>query len=69
MTEELTLYIKEAVDRSSIQNLESLLLKLNGVERALVDTQDGEVKITYDTNRISSTDVEETIRQNGFYLS
>jgi copper chaperone CopZ len=69
LSEELTLYVKEAVDRGSIQNLENMLLKLNGIERALVDTEDGEVKITYDTNNISRKEVEENIQQNGFHLS
>ncbi|WP_421383883.1 heavy-metal-associated domain-containing protein [Bacillus salacetis] len=66
MAEEMTLFVKGASERGSIQDLENMLLKLNGVERALVDTEDGEVKITYDASQISRQEVEQTIQQNGY---
>nr|WP_232214207.1 hypothetical protein [Bacillus sp. SG-1] len=69
MAEELTLYVKEATERGTIQELENILLKLNGVERALVDTEDGEVKISYDGSQISRKEVEENIQQNGFSVT
>ncbi|EDL65220.1 hypothetical protein BSG1_11601 [Bacillus sp. SG-1] len=69
LAEELTLYVKEATERGTIQELENILLKLNGVERALVDTEDGEVKISYDGSQISRKEVEENIQQNGFSVT
>lgn len=69
MAEELTLYVKEATEQGTIQDLENILLKLNGVERALVDTEDGEVKISYDGSQISRKEVEENIQQNGFSVT
>lgn len=69
MAEELTLYVKEATERGTIQDLENILLKLNGVERALVDTEDGEVKISYDGSQISRKEVEVNIQQNGFSVT
>ncbi|TYS14977.1 heavy-metal-associated domain-containing protein [Rossellomorea vietnamensis] len=63
--DEMTLRVKEATDRTAIQNLENALLSLDGIERALVDTGDGEVKITYNNDKISRMEVEEIIQQNG----
>jgi cation transport ATPase len=69
LAEELTLYVKEATERGSIQDLENILLKMNGVERALVDTEDGEVKITYNANQISRQELEENIHQKGYHVT
>lgn len=65
---EMTLRVKEATDRAAIQNLENALLSLDGIERALVDTEDGEVKITYNSDKISRVEVEEIIQQNGLHV-
>ncbi|WP_409253119.1 heavy-metal-associated domain-containing protein [Bacillus sp. SCS-153A] len=69
MAEEYTLYVKEATERGTIQELENILLEMDGVERALVDTEDGEVKISYDESRLSRQEVVETIQQNGFQVT
>lgn len=66
--DEMTLRVKEATDRAAIQNLENALLSLDGIERALVDTGDGEVKITYNSDKISRVEVEEIIQQNGLHV-
>jgi hypothetical protein len=66
--DEMTLRVKEATDRTAIQNLENALLSLDGIERALVDTGDGEVKITYNSDKISRVEVEEIIQQNGLHV-
>ncbi|MGD6966069.1 heavy-metal-associated domain-containing protein [Rossellomorea vietnamensis] len=66
--DEMTLRVKEATDRTAIQNLENALLSLDGIERALVDTGDGEVKITYNNDKISRMEVEEIIQQNGLHV-
>ncbi|TYR75782.1 heavy-metal-associated domain-containing protein [Rossellomorea vietnamensis] len=66
--DEMTLRVKEATDRAAIQNLENALLSLDGIERALVDTGDGEVKITYNSDKISRGEVAEIIQQNGLHV-
>ncbi|WP_456272105.1 cation transporter [Bacillus sp. AK031] len=66
--EEMTLYVKEATNRASIQTLETALLDLNGIERALVDTAVGEVKVTYDQAKITPHEVEQKIQQLGMHL-
>ncbi|WP_113929625.1 heavy metal-associated domain-containing protein [Bacillus sp. P14.5] len=66
--DEMTLRVKEATDRATIQELENSLLSLEGIERALIDTEDGEVKITYNSEQISRREVEEIIQQNGLQV-
>ena len=66
--DELTLYVEVANDSESIQQLESLLMKMNGLERALVDTDDGEVKITYNQQILSQKEIVNSIKNDGFNL-
>ena len=66
---EMTLYVKEATERSSIQTLETMLSDMDGIERALVDTEDGEVKVTYDGEKVSQNDIEQKIQQHGLHLN
>ncbi|MGF2615019.1 heavy-metal-associated domain-containing protein [Rossellomorea vietnamensis] len=66
--DEMTLRVKEATDRATIQELENALLSLEGIERALIDTEDGEVKITYNSHQISRAEVEQVIQENGLQL-
>ncbi|MGM0847230.1 MAG: heavy-metal-associated domain-containing protein [Bacillota bacterium] len=63
---EMTLQVSSATDIDTIQDLENILLKQEGIERALVDTENGEVKITYDGDQITFEEVERLIHQNGF---
>ena len=45
---EETIFIKQATSEKPIQAIEQCLHELNGIERVLIDTDDGEVKIEYD---------------------
>ena len=45
---EETIFIKQATSEKPIQAIEQCLHELNGVERVLIDTDDGEVKIEFD---------------------
>ncbi|MET3695936.1 copper chaperone CopZ [Bacillus oleivorans] len=65
--EDLTLFIKEATSEEPIQKLETILMGMDGVERALVDIEDGEVKITYDSNQIGQEDIVNRIKQYGLH--
>jgi len=65
----LTISVKEAINEQPIQTLESILLQIEGIERALVDTDDGEVKIKYNENQVSPERIRETVMQHGLKLS
>lgn len=39
---ETTIFVKEATTDSIIQQIEQLLNQIDGVERVLIDTEDGE---------------------------
>ncbi|WP_420489635.1 heavy-metal-associated domain-containing protein [Neobacillus vireti] len=64
----LTIYVKEAVNNQPIQSLESILSQMEGIERALVDTADGEVKIEYNETQVSPEKIRETVLQHGLNL-
>ncbi|TWE05204.1 heavy-metal-associated domain-containing protein [Neobacillus bataviensis] len=64
----LTIYVKDAVNERPIQSLESILSQMNGIERALVDTEDGEVKIEYNETQVSPEKIKETVLQHGLNL-
>lgn len=66
--DELTIFVEVANDKESIQKLESLLMQMDGVERALVDTEDGEVKITFNQQQLSQNKIVQQIKQHGFQL-
>ena len=60
---EMTVYLKETTDAQPVQSLESALATTEGIERALVDVSDGEVKIVYDENQITKESVLEKIKE------
>jgi copper chaperone CopZ len=68
MAEE-TIFVKEATSSQSIQQIEQLLNELSGIERVLIDTGDGEVKVQYDDKRISKERIILTIHQHNFHTS
>lgn len=61
-----TIYVDVANNKQAIEKLEQILLQLNGVERALVDTDDGEVKISYCETELQHEAILSTISRNGF---
>ena len=65
---DMTIFIKEATREEPILELETILLKMDGVERALVDIDDGEVKITYNENQIDGEIIKNKIQQHGLHL-
>jgi copper chaperone CopZ len=66
--ETITIFVKEAISEKPIQELESIVSTMEGVERALVDTADGEVKITFDSQQLSKEAILEKIREDGFHI-
>jgi copper chaperone CopZ len=66
---DMTLFIKEATSMIPIETLETILMQMDGIERALVDTEDGEVKITYNENQVGQEKIINKIQEHGLHLS
>ncbi|WP_224752686.1 heavy-metal-associated domain-containing protein [Metabacillus arenae] len=69
MTISKTIFIKDAGNQKEAQTVESLLTQLNGVERALVDMGDGEVKIEFYENQITFDEILQRIEQQGLTIA
>ncbi|PLR77508.1 hypothetical protein CU633_10255 [Bacillus sp. V3-13] len=65
---QMTIYVKEAVNEQPIQTLETILSQMDGIERALVDIEDGEVKITYDETQVAQEKIKTRIEQHGLHV-
>ncbi|GGB31566.1 hypothetical protein F3157_04020 [Virgibacillus dakarensis] len=65
---EVTIIVKEATSGSAIQEIEHYLNQLDGIDRVLVDTADGEVKVEYDDKKISGKRIVDSLQQHDFLL-
>ncbi|MDC3416583.1 cation transporter [Aquibacillus salsiterrae] len=61
-----TVYIRQATDKHTIQHVESILHSLRGMERVLVDTDDGEVKIEYNADITTKEEIVDLLKKNNF---
>lgn len=66
--EELTIFIKEVIDRETIQLVEKTLANNNSIERVLTDTSDGEVKVIYNEEEITPEEIKSIVTQRGLRL-
>ncbi|MDN7227690.1 hypothetical protein QWY22_16975 [Planococcus liqunii] len=64
----MTIHVKEATSATSIQEIEGLLLKMDEIERALVDVEEGGIKITYDENQVDEDQIIKRIQLQGFHI-
>ncbi|MFJ7745431.1 heavy-metal-associated domain-containing protein [Peribacillus sp. NPDC097295] len=64
-----TLYVREATTEGPILNLESILLNTDGVERAIIDVDDGEIKIEYSEDKLSPGQLVTLIEQYGLNVT
>ncbi|WP_141993807.1 hypothetical protein [Bacillus sp. B4EP4a] len=64
-----TLYVKEATSEGPILYLESILLKTEGVERAIIDVDDGEIKIDHSEDKLSPNQLITLIEQYGLNVT
>lgn len=62
----MTIYVKEATEENPIQALEAMLMGMEEIERALVDIEEGEVKITYDEAQVAEEQIIRRIQLEGF---
>ncbi|MBS4171668.1 heavy-metal-associated domain-containing protein [Bacillus sp. FJAT-49736] len=67
MTQE-TFIINKATSEESVQEIEQALSQLRGVERVLMDIDDGEVKIEFDENIISSKRILSAIQECSIHI-
>ena len=67
--ETTTLHVREATTEGPILNLESILLNTEGVERAIIDVDDGEIKIEYSEDKLSPSQLVTLIEQYGLNVS
>ncbi|CAG9610719.1 hypothetical protein NEOCIP111885_04495 [Pseudoneobacillus rhizosphaerae] len=65
---DMTIFIKEATSKQPIQAIETLLTQMNGIERALVDVEDGEVKITYNEDQVTQEKIKNRIQEHGLNI-
>ncbi|MED1203747.1 heavy-metal-associated domain-containing protein [Heyndrickxia acidicola] len=63
MAEE-TIFLSGASSVQPIQQIEQVLNQLDGIERVLVDTADGEVKVEFDEKKISRERIFITLQQH-----
>ncbi|WP_164669292.1 hypothetical protein [Virgibacillus doumboii] len=61
---EVTVFTDET--GSELQQVEQFLIQMDGIERVLADTDDGELKIEFDENTISGRRIIGTL-QNQYY--
>lgn len=64
---EVTISIKEATEGPQIQEIESILNQFDGVDRVLIDTEDGDIKIEFDNKIISKERIAITLQQYDFH--
>ncbi|WP_088105593.1 heavy-metal-associated domain-containing protein [Halalkalibacter urbisdiaboli] len=66
--QDMTIIIQEATKEQPIQTLEVTLMQMNGIERALVDMDDGEVKVSYNENEVNKDQIITHIKQHGLHV-
>lgn len=65
---EVTFFVKEATTDEIIQQIEQLLNEYDGMERVLIDTDDGEIKIHYESNIITEEQIATALMENNYVL-
>ncbi|PAD69213.1 hypothetical protein CHH83_09820 [Bacillus sp. 7586-K] len=56
-------------NRDNYRELEKFLLTIDGVERALIDVNDGDLKVEYDEDLISEENVIEELKNKGIAIN
>jgi hypothetical protein len=52
----------------SYRDIEVLLAKMNGVERALIDVNDGDLKVEFNEDAIETIKIKQEIEIRGFHI-
>ncbi|MDQ0227403.1 heavy-metal-associated domain-containing protein [Metabacillus niabensis] len=56
-------------NKDNYRELEKFLLTIDGVERALIDVNDGDLKVEYDEDLISEENVIEELKNKGIAIN
>lgn len=64
---ELTIFVNEKGE--GLQQIEQTLNQLDGIERVLGDTDDGELKIAFDDGKISGNRIISILHDHDFYIT
>ncbi|MCT2535417.1 hypothetical protein NC661_18030 [Aquibacillus koreensis] len=67
MSEE-TFYIRNVIDKETIQEIEKILNQVNGMERVLIDTDDGEVKVEFYGDKVMIEEVNRILEEHRYQV-
>ncbi|MBU8792419.1 hypothetical protein NSA56_13205 [Oceanobacillus caeni] len=65
---EITLFVKEATTGQVIQQIEQILNEYDGMERVLIDTEDGEIKIEFNDDIITEEQIATALMEQNYLL-
>lgn len=65
---EITLFVKEATTGQVIQQIEQTLNEYDGMERVLIDTEDGEIKIEFNDDVITEEQIATALMEQNYLL-
>lgn len=65
---EITFFVKEATTEPNIRNIEELLRHYDGLERVLIDTSDGEIKIEYNDKKITDEQIATALMEENYLI-
>ncbi|WP_068674856.1 heavy-metal-associated domain-containing protein [Oceanobacillus sp. Castelsardo] len=65
---EITFFVKEATTGQVIQHIEHFLNEYDGMERVLIDTEDGEIKIEFNDNVITEEQIATALMEQNYLL-
>lgn len=66
---EAIVHIEGMTCKSCVQTIESAILKLDGIERALVDIEKGNAFVQYDGKIVSEPKIKEAIENSGYKVT
>ncbi|RKQ29666.1 heavy-metal-associated domain-containing protein [Oceanobacillus halophilus] len=65
---EITFFVQEATSRRDIQNIEYLLNEYDGMERVLIDTDDGEIRIEFNDRLITDEQIATALMEQNYTI-
>ncbi|MFD1849314.1 heavy-metal-associated domain-containing protein [Oceanobacillus bengalensis] len=65
---ETTFFVREATTEPGIQQIEALLNQYDGMERVLIDTDDGEIKIQFDDTKITPEHIATALMEQNYLI-
>lgn len=69
MMKEKTFSVKGMTGEDSVESVETALMNLHGIERALIDLNDGEAAIVYDDTTLDDNIIRMAIEDTGYAVT